>query len=80
MRLLVQGFLFVLLTFCSSDLFAQERSTDAGKKEGQFIEATTLLVLEKYESSKSILIGLLKEDKQNAAIHFQISRCFEGLS
>lgn len=80
MRLLVQGFLFVLLTLCSSDLFAQERSTDAGKKEGQFIEATTLLVLEKYESSKSILIGLLKEDKQNAAIHFQISRCFEGLS
>ncbi len=80
MRLLVQGLLFVLLTLFSNDLLAQERSTDAGKKEGQFIEATTLLVLEKYESSKSILIGLLKEDKENAAIHFQISRCFEGLT
>ena len=77
----IKQFLFIsgILCFLSVDLSGQEGASKAEKSEASFIEGTMLLVLEKYEEANTIFLRLLKEDKQNATLNFQISRCYLGL-
>lgn len=77
----IKQFLFIsgILCFLSVDLSGQEGASKAEKSEASFIEGTMLLVLDKYEEANTIFLKLLKEDKQNATLNFQISRCYLGL-
>ena len=77
----IKQFLFIsgILCFLSVDLSGQEGASKAEKSEASFIEGTMLLVLDKYEEANTIFLRLLKEDKQNATLNFQISRCYLGL-
>jgi tetratricopeptide (TPR) repeat protein len=70
-------FAFVLI---SPSLFGQQGISEAEKNEALFIDATMLLVLDKYEEANKIFLGLLKDDKTNSTLNFQISRCFLGLN
>ena len=77
----IKQFLFItgILCFLNVDLSGQEGASKAEKSEASFIEGTMLLVLNKYEEANTIFLRLLKEDKQNATLNFQISRCYLGL-
>ena len=46
--------------------------------ETEFVEASRQLVLGQYEKAIEMYEKLLKKDKMNSTIHFQLSRCFEA--
>lgn len=46
--------------------------------ETEFLEGSRQLVLGQYEKAIEIYSELIKKDKENAVIHFQLSRCYEA--
>ena len=73
--LLISG----LTLFYSANLWSQQGISQDEKNEASFIEASMLLVLDKYEEANETFLKLLKEDKENATLNFQISRTYLGL-
>ncbi len=47
--------------------------------ETKFVEASRQLVLGQYEKAIELYTDLLKKDKENGTLHFQLSRCYEAL-
>lgn len=74
--LIISGLLFLQ----AIDLSSQNGISEEEKKEALFIEGTMLLVLSKHEEANTIFLKLLKEDKENATLNFQISRCYLELN
>ncbi len=74
--------LFISLSFFTFSLPAQiiesERYDEKEVEiETQFLEGSRQLVLGQYEEAIKIYSQLVKKDKENAVIHFQLSRCYE---
>lgn len=85
MRNYLATFLFILLfSFSIQSAFSQiDESKRYDEKEveleSQFLEGSRQLVLGQYEEAIKIYTNLVKKDKDNAVIHFQLSRCYEAI-